>query len=140
MKTDKTFFLPLSVFFFVGIYRVVAVWLFYHIVAMELLYILQKNIPSKKEVFAKFRKKDTQDLSKFFLQMIKKIKKWQNDIRIVNAFCIELYDAIYHDILFGNIKINRTIVRIFETLALPMEYIGEQKRKDALHILMRMKI
>jgi hypothetical protein len=58
----------------------------------------------------------------------------------VNAFCIELYDAIYYDILFGKIKINRSVVKVFETLALPIEYIGEQKWKDTLQKLIRMKI
>jgi len=90
---------------------------------MELFQILYKNIPQKKKVFALFRKKEKQDISKFLLQMIKNVKKETQDNRIVNIFCIQIYDMFYYDIMFGKIKITKKFLRLFEELALPMRYV-----------------
>lgn len=106
---------------------------------MELLQVLQKNIPQKKKVFARFQKKWGQDLSKFLLQLIKNVKKENNDIRILNSFFIELYDMIYQYIIFDKVKIAKKIIRILEKLALPIKYVGEEKRKESLKNIRKIK-
>ncbi len=107
---------------------------------MELLQLLQKHIPQKKNIFAKFHKKDTQDISKFLLHMIKKIKKETKDMKLLNVFFIELYDILYQEILFDRVVIPKKFLRLFEELALPMKYIGNQKWAETLKKLMRLKL
>jgi len=107
---------------------------------MELFQVLHKNIPQKKKVFALFRKQQPQDISKFLLQMIRNVKKETQDIRMINSFCIQLYDMLYHDIVFGNLKVAKKLLRLFDELALPISYIGEQKWNEVMKKLKKMKL
>ncbi|MFA6255786.1 MAG: hypothetical protein WC606_01260 [Candidatus Absconditabacterales bacterium] len=107
---------------------------------MELLQILHKNIPQKKKVFALFHKKQQQDISKFLLQMIKNVKKEIKDIRMINSFCIELYDILYHYIMFDKIRVIKKLLRLLEELALPIRYVGEQKWNETLKKITKIKI
>ena len=107
---------------------------------MELLQVLHKNIPQKKKVFALFRKQQQQDISKFLLQMIKNVRKETKDIRMINSFCIELYDILYYYIMFDKISISKKILRLLEELALPISYVGEHKRAETLKKICKLKL
>ena len=107
---------------------------------MELFQVLHKNMPQKKKVFAFSHKKNPQDISKFLLQMIKNVKKETKDIRMINIFCIQIYDILYHDIMFGKIIIQKKLLRILEELALPINYVGEEKMKETVKKLKGIKI
>jgi hypothetical protein len=107
---------------------------------MEIFQVLHKNIPQKKKVFALFRKQRQQDISKFLLQMIKNVKKETQDIRMINSFCIQLYDILYHDIMFGKLKVAKKLLRLLEELALPISYVGEKKRAELLKKLIKIKL
>ncbi|EKD25365.1 MAG: hypothetical protein ACD_80C00079G0008 [uncultured bacterium (gcode 4)] len=106
---------------------------------MELLQILHKNIPQKNKVFALFRKQEQKDISNFLVQMIKNVKKETKDIRMINAFCIELYDIMYHYIMFDKIRVAKKILRLLEELALPIRYMGRDKRNEALKKICKIK-
>lgn len=107
---------------------------------MELLQVFNKHIPQKKKVFARFQKRWPQDLSKFLLQMIKNAKKWGDDTMLLNAFFIELYDMIYQYVIFDNVKIAKKIMRILEELALPIKYIGEERWKESLRRVRKVRL
>lgn len=107
---------------------------------MELLQVLHKNIPQRKKVFALFHKRHKQDISKFLLHMIKNIKKENKNIKMMNAFCIEIYDTLHYYIMFDKVKINKKMLRLLEELALPMNYIGEEQRKETLKKIVKIKI
>ncbi len=107
---------------------------------MEIFQVLHKNMPQKKKIFALFRKQQQQDISKFLLQMIKNVKKETQDIRMINTFCIQLYDMLYHDIMFGKLKVAKKLLRLFEELALPISYTGKQKRSEVLKKIMKLKL
>ena len=107
---------------------------------MELLQVLQKNIPQRKKVVARFQKKGKNDLSKFLLQLIKSIKKWDRDIKILNAFFIELYDVVYSYVICGEIVIDRKIMRLLESLALPITYVGEKKWLESFGKVRKVKV
>jgi len=107
---------------------------------MELLQVLQKNIPQRKKVVARFQKKGNNDLSKFLLQLIKGVKKGNKDVAVMNAFFIELYDVIYPYIIFDKIVISRKVVKLLEELALPIRYIGEQKWLESFKKVGKMKL
>jgi len=72
--------------------------------------------------------------------MIKKMKNGHNDFGIVNSFCIELYDIMYQDIIFGKIKIMKNFLRLFEKLALPISYIGEKKWNETLKKIVKIRL
>jgi hypothetical protein len=107
---------------------------------MELLQVLDKNIPQRQKVFAYFQRKSSKDISKFLLQLIKKVKKNNNNIKVLNQFFIELYDMLYHYIIFDEVKIAKKIVRILEKLALPIGYVGEEQRKENFKKIKKMKL
>ncbi len=107
---------------------------------MELLQVLNKKIPQKKKVFARFKKKWDNDLSRFLLQMIKNIKKESSDVRVLNAFFIELYDMIYQYLIFDEVKVMKKIIRLLEELALPIKYVGEEKRKENFKKIKKIKL
>ena len=107
---------------------------------MELFQVLHKNIPQKKKVFALFRKKEPQDISKFLLHMIKNVKKETHDVRIINSFCIELYDILYYYIMFDKLRVAKKVLRVFENLALPMSYISKNKRNESLKKIGKIKL
>ena len=107
---------------------------------MELLQVLNKKIPQKKKVFARFKKKWDHDLSRFLLQMIKNIKKESSDVRVLNAFFIELYDMIYQYLIFDEVKVMKKIIRLLEELALPIKYVGEEKRKENFKKIKKIKL
>lgn len=134
-------FFPIFVSFFLFVY-VYKPWRMIFIIrrVMELLQVLHKNIPQKKKVFARFQRKWDHDLSKFLLQMIRNIKKESKDVKILNAFFIELYDMIYQYIIFDKVKIAKKIVRLLEELALPIKYVGEQKWTESLKKIRKMKL
>ncbi len=107
---------------------------------MELLQVLHKNIPQRQKIFSLFHKKEKQDISKFVLQMIKNAIKDIKDVKILNAFIIELYDMLYYYIIFDKIKIAKKIQRLVEGLALPLHYIGEEKRREIAKKIKNIKI
>ena len=107
---------------------------------MELFQILQKDIPEKKKIFALFHKQEQQDISKYILKMIKHVKKETNEIRLLNMFCIELYDILYYHLMFGNIRIIKKLLRLIEALALPMRYTDNIKRGETLKKTCKIKI
>jgi hypothetical protein len=107
---------------------------------MELLQVLNRNLPSKHKILTLCHKKNPKDISEFLLQIIKNIKKNTTDIKTINLFCIQVYDMIYYDIIFDKVKISKKILRILEELALPIKYIGEEKRKENLQKIKMIKI
>jgi hypothetical protein len=107
---------------------------------MELFYILHKNIPQKKKIFALFSKKKAQDISKFLLQTIKNTNKAIKDTRVLNLFFIEFYDTMYHYIIFRKVKVEKKVVRVLEKLALSSEQVGEKKRKETLKRARKIKV
>ena len=107
---------------------------------MELLQILHKSIPQKKKILALFRKEQSQDISKFILQIIKSVKNSTKDIRLINSFCIEFYDMLYYYIMFDKIRVAKKILRLLEELSLPMSYVGEKKRIELLKKICKIKI
>ncbi|MEI6775060.1 MAG: hypothetical protein WCL18_10225 [bacterium] len=114
---------------------------FYHQNLMELFQVLHKNIPQKNKVFALFsNQQQQQDISKFLLQTIKSMKKEIKDIKMINAFCIELHDILYYSIMFHKIKVAKNILRLLEILALPIRYHGTQKCDEALKKICKIKI
>ena len=107
---------------------------------MELFQVLHKNNPQKKKVFALFRKQQQQDISKFLLQMIRNVKKETKDIRMINSFCIELYDILYYYIMFDKIRVVKKVLRLLENLALPISYIREDARIESLKKITKVKL
>jgi len=107
---------------------------------MELFQVLHKNIPQKKKVFALFHKQHQQDISRLLLQMIKNVKKETQDIRMINSFCIELYDILYYYIMFDKIRVTKKFLRLLEELALPIKYIGKPKWIETLKKLIKVKL
>jgi hypothetical protein len=107
---------------------------------MELFQVLHKNIPQKKKVFALFRKQQPQDISKFLLQIIKSVKNSTKDNKMINSFCIEIYDMLYYYVMFDKIKVTKKILRLLEDLALPISYIGEHKRNESLKKITKLKL
>jgi hypothetical protein len=107
---------------------------------MELFQVLHKNIPQKKKIFALFHKQEQQDISKILLQMIKNVKKETQNNRMINSFCIELYDILYYYIVFNKIKITKKLLRLLEELALPMNYVGKHKRNEILKKICKLKL
>ncbi len=107
---------------------------------MELLHVLHKKIPQKKKVFSLFQTQEQQDISKFLLQTIKSVKKETKDIRMVNLFCIEMYDILNYYIMFDKVKVVKKLLRVFEELAVPISYIGEHKRSESLKKITKIKL
>lgn len=107
---------------------------------MELFQVLHKNIPQKKKIFALFRKQDQHDISRFILQMIRNVKKETKDIRMINSFCIELYDILYYYIMFDKVRVAKKILRILEELALPISYTGKHQQEELLKKIIRIKL
>jgi hypothetical protein len=140
LRTDKTFFLTLSVFFFSGIYKTNGVVFLLSTTLMELLRVLHKSIPQKKKVFAMFHRHQQKDISKFVLQIIKSVKNSTKDTKLINSFCIEFYDMLYYYIMFGKITISKKILRLLEDLALPISYVGEHKWKELFKKLTKLKL
>ncbi len=108
--------------------------------SMELLQVLNRNLPSQNKILALCHKKTPKDISKFILQMIKKTKKENKDTVDVNLFFIELYDIIYYYVMFDKVKISKKILRILEALALPIKYVGEEKRKTVFKKIKKVKL
>ena len=113
---------------------------FYHQNSMELFQVLHKNIPQKKKVFALLYKQQQQDISKLLIQMIKQVKKETHDTRMINLFCIELYDILYYHIMFDKIKVIKKILRLLENLALPIQYHGPQQWNESLKKICKIKV
>ena len=107
---------------------------------MKISQVLHKNIPQKKKIFMLIEKEQQQDISKFLLQTIKSVKKDIKDIRMINLFCIEIHDMLHHSIISRKIRIAKKILRLFEWLALPISYMGEQKRGEILKKICKVKI
>jgi len=72
--------------------------------------------------------------------MIKGVKNSTKDIRLMNSFCIELYDMLYYYIMFDKIIVAKKILRLLEELALPIKYIGERQRAEILKKLIKVKL
>ena len=68
------------------------------------------------------------------------MKKEIKDIRMINSFCIELHDILYYSIMFHKIKVAKKILRLLETLALPIRYHGTQKWNETLKKICKIKI
>lgn len=68
------------------------------------------------------------------------MKREGKDIRIANAFFIELYDMVYQYIVFDKVKIAKKVVRMLEELALPIRYIGEERWKENLRKVRKIKL
>lgn len=107
---------------------------------MELLQVLNKDIPQKKKVYARFQRKWDCDLSKFLLQIIKNAKKESSDAVVLNAFFIELYDMIYQYLVFDEVKVMKKVVRLLEELALPIKHVGTEKWKGSLKKVRKIKL
>lgn len=107
---------------------------------MELFQVLHKNIPQKNKIFALSYTQGQQDISKLLLQMIKKVKKETQDIRMINSFCMELHDILYYALISRKVRIAKKILRLLESLALPISYIGERKRNETLKKICKIKV
>ncbi len=106
---------------------------------MELIHILDKNIPKRKEIIACLKKKPSYNISKLCMFIIKKTKKWCNDIRVLNAFFIELFDMLYYYVVCKDVSINKKLFKLLESLALPIEYVGEKQWKWYFKKLQKIK-
>lgn len=107
---------------------------------MELFQVLHRKIPQKKKVFAFFHTQEQQDISKFLLQTIKNVKKETRDIRMINLFCIEIYDILNYYIMFDKVKVVKKLLRVFEELAVPISCIGKDRRSESLKKMTKMKL
>lgn len=68
------------------------------------------------------------------------MKREGKDIRIANAFFIELYDMVYQYIVFDKVKIAKKVVRMLEELALPIRYVGEKRWMESFNRIRKIKI
>lgn len=107
---------------------------------MELDQVFSNAIPQKKKIYMLLQSQESQDISKKFLSIIKTMIKTTKDVKMVNGFCIQLYDMMYYEIMFNKIRIAKKILRVFEELALPIKYIGEEKWKDTLKRMKNIKL
>lgn len=107
---------------------------------MELITVFNNAIPQKQKIYTMIQSQESKDISKKFLFMIKNMIKTTKDIKMVNGFCIQLYDIMYYELMFNKIKIAKKILRIFEELALPIKYIGEHKFKENINKIKHMDI
>ncbi len=107
---------------------------------MELLQVLHQDIPQRHKIFKMFQKKASHDISKILISMLKNVIKDIKDLKILNAFIIELYDMLYYYVLFDKIKIAKKILRLLEELALPFNYIGEDKRREIAKKIKKIKV
>ena len=71
---------------------------------------------------------------------MKKAQKDTMDIKMLNQFFIELYDMLYHYIIFDKIKIAKKLVRLLEELALPLSYTREHKWVESFKKLKKIKL
>lgn len=107
---------------------------------MDLFQLLHKSIPQKKSIFSLLHIQEKKDVSKFLLKIIKKMRKEIKDIRMINLFCIELYDILYYYIMFDKIRVIKKLLRLLETLALPIHYTDKGKRTETLKKTCKIKI
>jgi len=47
---------------------------------------------------------------------------------------------IYQYVVFDNVKITKKIMRVLEELALPIKYVGEEKWKESLRRIRKIKL
>ena len=59
---------------------------------------------------------------------------------MINSFCIELYDILYYYIMFDKIKVAKKVLRLLESLATPIQAVGELARADSLKKMTKMKL
>jgi hypothetical protein len=67
------------------------------------------------------------DTSYGLIRFINKHIRHPSDISGVNHFFLRLYDELYHEIVFKKLKIQKKVLRIFESLAIPIEEQSERK-------------
>lgn len=68
------------------------------------------------------------------------MKKEIKDIRMINVFCMELYDILYYYIMFDKIKVMKKMLRIFELLAVPISCIGANQRVELFKKFTKIKL
>jgi hypothetical protein len=134
------FVLTFSVFFFFFICITRRGILFAAIKTMDIYRILHYNIPDKKKIILLLKKKSESASARFLIKIIKRVSEKTPNFSLLNAFCIELYDHLYHHLMFNKIKIQKKITRILEDLALPLPYAGEEKRKQNFRKLIKTKL
>ncbi|MFA7717437.1 MAG: hypothetical protein WC875_01875 [Candidatus Absconditabacterales bacterium] len=59
------------------------------------------------------------NLSEFLQDIIIQRLQKEKDIAKITSFFCEIYDKLYYDILFKNIKIEKRVIRLLESLAGP---------------------
>lgn len=72
------------------------------------------------------------DLNKLVKQIISNSLKVEKNLKNIYTTFSSLYDNIYHDLLFKRINIDKKMVKILETLAMP---IYEKPEKEQRHII-----
>jgi hypothetical protein len=67
------------------------------------------------------------DTSYGLIRFICKHIRHPSDISGISCFFLRLYDELYHEIIFKKMKIQKKVLRIFESLAIPIEEQSEKK-------------
>ena len=66
-------------------------------------------------------------------QIIHNFLKKEEEITKITTFFSKIYDKLYYDVLFKNIKIEKKTFRILENLASPTYSKTEEEWKTILH-------
>ncbi len=84
----------------------------------------------RQEVLDMIKNQSNKDLSNLIKDIMKdKIEKTKN-IEEINKFFSELYDELYYDIIFKNIKIDKKTSRLLEGLAMPTYKKSEKEWQE----------
>ena len=70
------------------------------------------------------------DLSGFLQNIIIRHLQKEKDIARITSFFGKIYDELYYDILFKNIRVEKRVIRLLETLAGPSYSKTESQRRE----------
>jgi hypothetical protein len=79
------------------------------------------------------------DTSYGLIRFICKHIRHPSDISGVSIFFLRLYDELYHEIVFKKLKIQKRVLRIFESLAIPVEEQSERKLARLCHQIKKVR-
>jgi hypothetical protein len=79
------------------------------------------------------------DTSYGLMRFITKHIRRPSDISGVSVFFLKLYDELYHEIVFKKLKIQKKVLRIFESLAIPIEEQNEKKLARLCHQIKKVR-
>ncbi|MCX6823021.1 MAG: hypothetical protein NTX91_03405 [candidate division SR1 bacterium] len=73
------------------------------------------------------------DISPMIKQIIHNFLRREKEIAKITIFFSKIYDKLYYDVLFKNIKIEKKTFRILENLASPTYSKTEEEWENILH-------